>query len=58
MFATIAWTAVTITITFIIIKKIFGLRVSEEEEIIGLDAKEHGLPSAYAASPSWISPTP
>ena len=48
MFATIAWTAVTITITFIIIKKIFGLRVSEEEEIIGLDAKEHGLPSAYA----------
>ena len=48
MFATIAWTAVTITITFIIIKKLFGLRVSEEEEIIGLDAKEHGLPSAYA----------
>ena len=48
MFATIAWTAVTITIAFIVIKKLFGLRVSEEEEIIGLDAKEHGLPSAYA----------
>ena len=43
-----AWTAVTITIAFLIIKAIFGLRVSEEEEIIGLDATEHGLPSAYA----------
>ena len=42
------WTAITITITFFIIKKIFGLRVSEREEIIGLDATEHGLPSAYA----------
>jgi Amt family ammonium transporter len=48
MFATIAWTAVTITITFLVIKKIFGLRVSQEEEIIGLDKTEHGLPSAYA----------
>ena len=43
-----AWTAVTITITFLIIKAVFGLRVTEEEEIIGLDATEHGLPSAYA----------
>ena len=43
-----AWTAVTITITFLVIKAIFGLRVSEEEEITGLDATEHGLPSAYA----------
>lgn len=25
-----------------------ALRVSEEEEIVGLDAMEHGLPSAYA----------
>ena len=48
MFAVIAWTAVTITITFFAIKAIFGLRVSEEEEIVGLDIKEHGLPSAYA----------
>ena len=48
MFATAAWTAVTITIAFLVIKKIFGLRVSQEEEIIGLDACEHGLPSAYA----------
>ena len=44
----VAWTAVTITITFLVIKAIFGLRVTEEEEIIGLDATEHGLPSAYA----------
>ena len=43
-----AWAAVTITITFLAIKAIFGLRVSEEEEITGLDATEHGLPSAYA----------
>ncbi len=48
MFATAAWTAVTITITFLLIKAIFGLRVTEEEEIVGLDACEHGLPSAYA----------
>ncbi|MCD8197247.1 MAG: ammonium transporter [Lachnospiraceae bacterium] len=48
-FAAVAvWTAVTITITFLVIKAIFGLRVSEQEEIIGLDATEHGLPSAYA----------
>lgn len=43
-----AWTTVTITITFFIIKKAVGLRVTEEEEIVGLDRKEHGLSSAYA----------
>ena len=48
MLCTAAWTAVTITIAFLVIKRIFGLRVSEEEEITGLDATEHGLPSAYA----------
>ncbi len=42
-----AWTAVTITIAFLIIKATVGIRVSEEEEIIGLDPTEHGLPSAY-----------
>ncbi|MBP5660532.1 MAG: adenylate cyclase, partial [Lachnospiraceae bacterium] len=46
--AVAAWTAVTITIAFFIIKAIFGLRVTPEEEITGLDATEHGLPSAYA----------
>ncbi len=43
-----AWTGVTITLAFLAIKAIFGLRVSEEEEIVGLDATEHGLTSAYA----------
>ena len=46
--AVAAWTAVTITITFFLIKAIFGLRVSEEEEIVGLDSCEHGLASAYS----------
>ena len=48
MLATAAWTAVTITITFFIIKKTVGLRVTEEEEILGLDSTEHGLETAYA----------
>ena len=43
-----AWTAVTISLTFTIIKATIGLRVTEEEEIIGLDGPEHGLTSAYA----------
>ncbi|MGN0251947.1 MAG: ammonium transporter [Oliverpabstia sp.] len=43
-----AWTAVTITIAFLVIKATIGLRASEEEEIVGLDSTEHGLPSAYA----------
>ena len=48
-FVTVAsWTAVTITIAFIIIKKTIDLRVTEEEEIVGLDSMEHGLASAYS----------
>ena len=43
-----AWAAVTMTITFFVIKALVGLRVSREEEITGLDETEHGLPSAYA----------
>ncbi len=46
--AVAAWTAVTMTIVFAIIKAIFGLRVSEEEELEGLDSTEHGLSSAYS----------
>ena len=42
------WTAVTMTIVFYVIKKTVGLRVSEQEEIAGLDKLEHGLESAYA----------
>ena len=48
MAVTALWTVVTITIAFYIIKSTIGLRVSEEEEIEGLDATEHGLPSAYS----------
>ena len=44
----LAWTAVTISLAFLFIKKTVGLRVSREEEIEGLDSSEHGLPSAYA----------
>lgn len=43
-----AWAAVTITITFLVIKATVGLRVTPEEELAGLDSKEHGLTSAYA----------
>lgn len=42
------WTAVTMTVVFWLIKATVGLRVSEEEEIVGLDSMEHGLASAYA----------
>ena len=42
------WVAVTITITFYVIKATIGLRATAEEEITGLDAAEHGLQSAYA----------
>ena len=43
-----AWAAICMIIVFTIIKAIFGLRVSEEEELEGLDLTEHGLASAYS----------
>ena len=48
LLVTAVWTVITIIIAYSIIKKIVGLRVSEEEEITGLDATEHGLASAYS----------
>ena len=48
MLSTAGWAVITITITFLIIKAIFGLRVTKEEEIIGLDKLEHGLDTGYA----------
>lgn len=45
--AILAWTTVCMLITFTIIKKVNGLRVSTEEEVIGLDRLEHGI-SSYA----------
>nr|WP_302597685.1 ammonium transporter [uncultured Cellulosilyticum sp.] len=46
--AVAVWTIVCITIIFYIIKATIGLRVSEEEEVQGLDSCEHGLASSYA----------
>ena len=46
--AILAWTTVMMVITFLVIKKLNGLRVSREEELEGLDPTEHGLSSAYA----------
>ena len=48
VFSICAWTAVVISLTFLIIKKTIGLRASRHEEIVGMDATEHGLPSSYA----------
>lgn len=46
--AVAAWVAVTMVVTFMAIKHTIGLRVSEAEEIAGLDIEEHGLASSYA----------
>ncbi len=47
-FATVAiYAAVMMAIFFALIRKFHGLRVTAEEEIMGLDIPEHGLPSAY-----------
>ena len=46
--AVIAFVAVSMTIVFLIIKHTIGLRVTAEEEIVGLDVLEHGLASSYA----------
>ena len=55
-----AWVVVTMVITFQVIKVTVGLRVSTEEEVIGLDLSEHGLASSYAdfmISPEAIEPS-
>ena len=44
----LVWAVVTSVITFQLLKKFNGLRVSAEEELAGLDFSEHGLLSAYA----------
>ncbi len=43
-----AWTAVMMTVVFLVIKHTIGLRATEQEEILGMDAAEHGLVSSYA----------
>ena len=51
IFAILLWASVTITITFIVLKKTVGLRASVEEEIRGMDISEHGI----AAYPDFVS---
>ena len=46
--ATVAWVVVTMVIIFNVLKHTVGLRVSADEEIAGLDIREHGLASSYA----------
>jgi Amt family ammonium transporter len=46
--AVAAWVAITMSIVFTIIKKTMGLRVSQAEEIAGLDITEHNIESSYA----------
>ena len=46
--ATAAWVVVTMIIVFQVIKHTIGLRVSADEEIAGLDIREHGITSSYA----------
>ena len=46
--AVAGWAAVTMFFAFSLVKLTVGLRVTEEEEILGLDVTEHGLTSAYA----------
>ncbi|MDO4154188.1 MAG: ammonium transporter [Clostridia bacterium] len=55
--AILAYTTVMMLITFTLIKKFHGLRVSPEEEISGLDSVEHGLASAYAGFEFALDPT-
>lgn len=45
--AVVAWVTITMFITFKLVDKTIGLRVTEEEEIAGMDISEHGLESSY-----------
>ena len=56
--ATALWSAVMITIVFQILKHTIGLRVTEKEELMGLDITEHGLPSAYGGFSIAYDDTP
>ncbi len=48
MICVIAWVVVTMTIVFQVIQHTIGLRVTEEEEVLGLDSTEHNLANAYS----------
>lgn len=48
MVSILAWTGITMSIVFLIIKKTIGLRASATEEMEGLDSTEHGLETSYS----------
>ena len=54
--AVVLWVGLTMTVVFKVIDSTVGLRVSEEEEITGLDIMEHGLISSYADFMPTLSP--
>lgn len=41
------YAVVMMVITFSLIRRLHGLRTTKEEELVGMDIAEHGLPSAY-----------
>ncbi len=43
-----AWAVVTMTLFFLLLRKVNFLRADPADELAGLDGSEHGLPSAYA----------
>jgi Amt family ammonium transporter len=61
-FAIIAWSIVTMAITFAVLKAIGLLRVSPREELEGLDIHEHGMrayPDQWVASSDFtVAPMP
>ena len=46
--AVAAWAGVTMFLFFKLLKKMSFLRADAQDELMGLDSSEHGLPSAYA----------
>jgi Amt family ammonium transporter len=55
--AIILWTSVTAFVLFFTIKKTIGLRVSEEEELMGLDILEHGSPGYGEGFGAYVVPS-
>ena len=56
--AVAAFVALTAGLLFMVIKATVGLRVSQEEELAGLDVLEHGAPGYGADITPVYSPTP
>jgi len=50
-----AWTLITSFVVFAVIKTVMGLRVSEEEELAGLDVSEHGGPGISLGDDSTVT---